>query len=171
MTDNLLTLIKTKNRKAQEEFYYKYSEQLFRICYRYVTNEQDGASIINSGFLKIFDNIGKVNYINEASFIAWMKKIIINEALMFLRQRIKYLNIEDNQPDSHQNLNFAETNLEIEDYYTIIKNLPDDYRTVFNLFAIDGYTHAEIATILNIKESSSRVYLTRARKALIQKLT
>ena len=49
------------------------------------------------------------------------------------------------QPDSHQNLNFAETNLEIEDYYTIIKNLPDDYRTVFNLFAIDGYTHAEIS--------------------------
>lgn len=169
MSEILIHKINKKDRKAQKEFYFRYSTQLFRLTYRYVTNEQDAASIVNSGFYKIFTNIRKFNYVNEKSLIAWMSKIIVNEALMFLRQQTICIDIDE------VNHHFSEENLPIEkliteDYYRLIRELPIDLRTVFNLFAIDGYSHREIAEKLDIKESSSRVYLTRARSILQQRL-
>jgi RNA polymerase sigma-70 factor (ECF subfamily) len=171
MTEELIEQIKQNNRKAQEEFYKRYSVQMFRLTYRYVNNEQDAGSIVNFGFYKIFNSISRFYYHNEISFIAWMKRIVINEALSFLRQKVTYDEISDKQSDSMANENILENNLLLEDYYSLIRNLPQDLRTVFNLYAIDGYTHKEIANKLHIKESSSRVYLMRARKILQQNLT
>ena len=99
-----------------------------------------------------------------------MNKIIINEALSFLRRRISYSEIDDHHTDSMASENIPENDLLLEDYYNLIRKLPQDLRTVFNLYAIDGYPHKEIATKLNIKESSSRVYLMRARKILQENL-
>jgi RNA polymerase sigma factor (sigma-70 family) len=170
MTAELIEQIRQNNRKAQEEFYKRYSVRMFRLTYRYVNNEQDAGSIVNTGFYKIFNSIKRFKYINEISFIAWMNKIIINEALSFLRRRISYSEIDDHQADSMASENIPENNLLQEDYYNLIRKLPQDLRTVFNLYAIDGYPHKEIATKLNIKESSSRVYLMRARKILQENL-
>jgi RNA polymerase sigma-70 factor (ECF subfamily) len=169
MSEILIHKIIQKDKKAQKEFYFRYSTQLFRLTYRYVINEQDAASIVNSGFYKIFTNISNFNYANEKSLIAWMSKIVVNEALMFLRQQAIYIDIDE------VNHHFSEENLPVEkliaeDYYRLIRELPIDLRTVFNLFAIDGYSHREIAEKLDIKESSSRVYLTRARSILQQRL-
>ena len=171
MTRKLINQVRQNKRKAQQEFYYKYLIQMFRLTNRYVNNEQDAGSIVNIGFYKIFTNINKFIYHNEKSFIAWMKKIIINEALIFLRQKFIYNDLEDNQPDLFHSENVHENNLLIEDYYNLIRKLPNDLRTVFNLYAIDGFSHKEIAAQLNIKESSSRVYLTRARKILMKNLS
>jgi len=172
MTDILIHRIQQKERKAQNEFYKKYSPQMFRLIYRYVNNEIDAGGILNLGFYKIFNKIDKLVYTNDISFMAWLKKIMINESLMFLRQNSLFVEtdqctdklpvIDGNSPDS---------NLLFEDYYNLIKQLPCNLRTVFNLYAIDGFSHKEIADELNITESSSRVYLTRARLLLKKRLT
>lgn len=144
---------------------------MFRLAYRYVDNEQDAANIVNTGFYKIFSNINRFIYRNEMSLIVWMKKIITNEALFFLRQRFTYHEIEDIQSEILYSEDAPDNNLMLEDYYRLIRELPHDLRTVFNLFAIEGYSHKEIAELLDIKEASSRVYLSRARKILQEKLT
>ncbi len=172
MTWELIQRIKQKEKKAQEEFYKKYSSQMFRLIYRYVKNETDAAGILNSGFFKIFSKIAIVNYVNEICFIAWMKKIMINESLMFLRQCDHFIDIDIcNKSLPVNEADCPDTGLIVEDYYNLIRQLPQELRTVFNLFAIDGFTHKEIASELNISESSSRVYLTRARAILRKRLT
>lgn len=170
MPEKLLNLIRRNKKIAQHDFYKKYSVQMFRLTYRYVNNELDAGSIVNSGFYKIFKNINNFNFKGEESLIAWMRKIIINEALMFLRTRINYEEINELSYKNNGSENFQQDNLQLEDYYRMIKKLPSDLKVVFNLYAIDGYSHKEIAEQLSIKESSSRVYLTRARKILQQKL-
>ncbi len=170
MTEKLIDQVKQNEKKAQEEFYHRYSVQMFRLIYRYVNNEQDAGSIVNNGFHKIFNSISRFQYHNEISLIAWMKKIVINEALTFLRQKFNYRDIDDIHPDMMVHADTPENNLMLEDYYNLIRELPQDLRTVFNLYAIDGYLHKEIARILDINESSSRVYLMRARRILQQNL-
>jgi RNA polymerase sigma factor (sigma-70 family) len=171
MTEKLLEQVKRKDRKSQQEFYQQFSVRLFRLVYRYVNNEQDAGSIVNMGFFKIFDHIREFIYQDEKSMLTWMKKIVINEALMFLRQRITYNELDESKAENIRAESLPEEHLTLEDYYQFIRKLPDDLRTVFNLYAIDGFSHKEIASQLNIKEASSRVYLTRARKMLQDYLT
>ena len=172
MTEALINRIKQKEKKAQEEFYKKYAIQMFRIIFRYVKNETDAGSILNMGFFKIFSKIDSLIYSNEISFIAWMKKIMINETLMFLRQDHHFINIDTCYEELPVDVvNCPDNGLIIEDYYNLIRKLPRDLRTVFNLYAIEGFSHKEIAAELNISESSSRVYLMRARAKLKRSLT
>lgn len=171
MTEDLLKRVSNKDRKAQHEFYKLYSVRLFRLVYRYVSNEQDAGSIVNSAFYKIFNNIGDFIYTDQSGMLGWMKKITINEALMFLRQKITYTGISDEIIKDLRITEIPEDNLVLEDYYNLIRGLPEDLRTVFNMYAIEGYNHNEIALHLNISESSSRVYLMRARKLLQDYLT
>ena len=168
---NTVKQLKHKNQKTQHEFYKMFSTFLFRVAYRYVNNEQDAGSIVNIGFYNIFQNIGKFNYTNQEMLVAWMKKIIVNEALTLLRKKHEYTNIEDLNYEISQNSHHADNNLTAEDYYKMIQSLPYNLRTVFNLYAIEGYSHKEIASKLEIEESSSRVYLVRARKSLQELLS
>lgn len=166
MIPTLLDRIKENDRKALHEFYQKFSVRLFRLAYRYVTNEQDAGSIVNMSFYKIFSHIHEFEYKDDKSILAWMNKIVVNEALMLLRQHISYKETNESNLEKFKTDDFPEDNLALEDCYQLIRRLPDDLRTVFNLFAIDGFSHKEIAAQLNIRESSSRTYLTRARKML-----
>ena len=166
MPEELIERIKRKDRKAQFEFYQRYSVPLFRLTYRYITNEQDAGSIVNMAFFKIFYNIREFNYKDQNSLMAWMKKIVINESLMFLRQKFTYAELDGNTAKDLLFDNLPEDHLILEDYYTLIRKLPDDLRTVFNLHALDGFSHNEIANHLKIKEASSRAYLSKARKML-----
>lgn len=166
MTEELLEQVRRKDRKAQKEFYQRFSVQLFRLVYRYVNNEQDAESIVNIGFFKIFNHLNGFVYQGETSMLAWMKRVVINEALMFLRQHFTYCELDESKAEDLLIESLPEDHLMLEDYYQLIQKLPDDLRTVFNLYAIDGFSHKEIASQLSIKEASSRVYLTRARKML-----
>lgn len=168
ITEKLITKVRRKNLKAQKDFYHKYARIMYNVAYRYVNNEADAGSIVNYAFFKIFENIDNFSYKNERSFIAWMKKIVANEALGCLRKSIQFDEITENKIEEH--IIIPENNLDLEVYYNIIKELPKDYKTVFNLYAIEGFTHDEISQSLNIKASSSRVYLTRARKILQEKI-
>jgi len=162
----LLEKLKRNDRKAQLEFYGRFSVLMFRLAYRYVNNEQDAGSIVNSSFFKIFSHITEFSYSGEKALTAWVKKIAVNESLMFLRQKISFCELDENSQEDTIILNACENNLNAEDYYQLIRRLPEDLRAVFNLHSIEGFSHKEIALQLGIKESSSRVYLTRARKLL-----
>jgi RNA polymerase sigma factor (sigma-70 family) len=165
----LIELIKKNDRKAQEKLYKMYAVRLFLTCLRYVNNEDDAAEILNTGFYKAFSAIHSFEYINQIAFDSWLRKIMINEALMFLRK--KNNNISFNNIEQAMTIDFSisENHLHNEDYYLLIQKLPAGYRTVFNLFAIEGYNHSEIAEMLNISESTSRSQLSRARE-MLQKL-
>lgn len=168
---NTIKQLKRNNQKTQQEFYKKFSMLLFRVAYRYVNNEQDAGSIVNIGFYNIFQNIHRFTYTNEAMLVTWMKKIIVNEALTVLRKKHEYTNIDEVDFEISQNDYHTDNILAAEDYYRMIQNLPNNLRTVFNLYAIEGYSHSEIACKLAIEESSSRVYLMRARKSLQKSLS
>lgn len=162
----LFKKLKDKDRMAQHDFYKQFSVFIFRLVYRYVSNEQDAGSIVNGAFFKMFSNISNFEYKDQVSMLAWMKKIAVNEALMFLRQKIQYIEMDDKVTNDLTIDVVPGDNLVIEDYYRLIMKLPVDLRTVFNLYAIEGFNHGEIALKLNISESSSRVYLCRARRLL-----
>jgi RNA polymerase sigma factor (sigma-70 family) len=168
----LVERIKKHDRKAQEILYKKYADRFFYLCFRYSGNETNAAEILNNAFYKIFENIGLFHFINEKAFEGWMYKIVINEALLFLRQS-KYYNTKVEIENSDLcNASFEESYLTEEDCMHVLQKLPSGYRTVFNLYAIEGYSHQEISEMLEITESTSRSQLSRAReilKSLIKK--
>lgn len=164
--NNTIKQLKLNDTKAQHQFYQTFSPKLFRVAYRYVNNEQDAASIVNSGFYNVFKNIHTFTYTNNQMLLGWMKKIVVNEALTLLRKKNVFTSISEMDYNAPQTDLQTDNNLTAEDYYKMIQNLPSEQRTVFNLYAIDGYSHKEIANKLGIEESSSRVYLLRARRVL-----
>lgn len=168
---NTIKELKRRDQKTQHEFYKMFSPLLFRVAYRYLNNEQDAGSVVNIGFYNIFRNIEKFTYTNQEMLVGWMKKIIINEALTVLRKKHDYINIDELNHEISQASYCADNILTAEDYYRIIQELPNNLRTVFNLYAIEGYSHSEIAFKLGVKESSSRVYLLRARKSLQESIS
>jgi RNA polymerase sigma-70 factor (ECF subfamily) len=137
---------------------------MFLTCFRYVRNEDDAAVILNTGFYKAFKNIGVCEFQNEIAFESWLRKIMVNEALMFLRKAKKESRSVD--IESVEIICISENHLTDEDYLKLIQNLPEGYRTVFNLYAIEGYSHQEIGEMLDIGESTSRSQLSRAREML-----
>lgn len=107
---------------------------------------------------------------NAGKFSAWIKRIAVNECLQYLRKQKAFEWVEMVEEVSEVDLNQTDLQLDVEHYYQMILSLPESYRVVFNLYAIDGYSHKEIADQLNMAESTSRSSLLRARKLLKQKL-
>jgi RNA polymerase sigma factor (sigma-70 family) len=165
----LIELIKRNDRKAQEKLYKKYANRMYLTCFRYVNNENDAEEILNSGFYKAFTSIQRFEFINEIAFEGWLRKIMINEALMLLRSKKRKEIYNETEPASIADMTVSENHMLDEDFYFLLQKLPEGYKTIFNLFAIEGYNHTEIAEMLNITESTSRSQLSRARN-MLQKL-
>jgi RNA polymerase sigma factor (sigma-70 family) len=123
-----------------------------------------------NGFLRFFQTIGKFEYRNEGSLVAWLKKIMVNECLMELRKQHSFLQVADepvdmvDDPEVFDRMNAA-------DIYRLILQLPVGYRTVFNLFSVENFSHAEIAKMLAISEGTSKSQFHKARKLLQQMVT
>jgi len=166
MINELIEGLKQKRPQAQKAFYEKYSLRLYKLCFRYVNNQQDASAILNAGFYQVFKNFEKFIFIEERSLMVWMQKIMINESLKFLRRNLNYTQITNQAENELESQDFPDCNLKAEDYYQMICKLDEGYRTVFNLYAIEGFSHAEIASALNISESTSRSQLARARTKL-----
>ncbi len=160
-----------KKKDREREIYDAYADNMMLLCFRYLGNILDAEEAMHNGFIKVFSNLKKFKLLHENSFGAWVKKIMINECLMSLRKKVNFKmvsldeinEIEDNNFESHSGVN-------IESYLALINQLPAGYKTIFNLYAIEGYSHKEIAIMLKINESTSRSQLTKARKMLQQKL-
>lgn len=156
-------------RKAQQALYEHYSKKFFAICLRYIKDRDQAEDVLIEGFMKIFEKLRQFE--NKGSFEGWMKRIIVTQALLSLRDN-KYLLMEvnlENESDYKESA-YELNHLEAEDLMELIKELPIGYKTVFNLYAIEGYSHLEIAELLGINESTSKSQLNRARNTLKQKI-
>jgi RNA polymerase sigma factor (sigma-70 family) len=156
------------DRIAQKHLYDTFSPRMYPLCCRYVKNHDDAEDVLVTAFTNILGRMQQ--YRKDGSFEGWIKRIVINEALSFLRKKKKMsmtTSIDEIPFDiaGHQQPDI----LEQEDLLRMISELPSGYRIVFNLYAIDGYSHKEIAEKLQISENTSKSQLSRARTYL-QKL-
>jgi len=167
----LIKKCKKNNRKAQKYLYDTYSPVLFGICIRYSDNTNDAEDILQEGFIKIFSYIN--NFAGKGSFEGWMKRIMVNTAITFYHKNLKHKyhsDIGDVQEVNFKYSNFYESDFTQEELLNIIKKIPKGYKTVFNMYAIEGYKHKEIAEILGIDVNTSKSQYHRAKKAIQEKL-
>lgn len=155
-----------QNRQCQQALFNLYAPNFMSICLRYASNSMEAEDMMQEGFIAIFKNIGQFN--NTGSFGGWMKRVIINAALMLLRKnKLRFNEIDDYSNNNNVSIEaYTYSNLGEEDLMKLINNLPKGYRVVFNLNIIEGYNHDEIATMLDIKPATSRSQLVKARKML-----
>ncbi len=158
-----------KDGRAQRAMYEKYAPPMYAICLRYVKEASDAEDVLITGFMKVFDKMH--TYSGQGSLGGWIRRIMINEALGYLRRnKTMYLEVEVEAADRDPNWQLVNDHLQTEDLLNMVSELPMGYRTVFNLYAIEGYSHKEISKMLGISESTSKSQLSRARGLLQQKL-
>jgi RNA polymerase sigma factor (sigma-70 family) len=166
--DELIKGCVRRERNAQKRFYETYSSKMYALCYRYVKDSMEAEDVLVTAFTKILDRIDQ--YKGEGSFEGWIRRVVVNEALTYLRRnRSMYLETELEAAHREPDYQSISDHLEAEDLLKMIQELPSGYRIVFNLYAIDGYSHKEIAEQLGISENTSKSQLSRARTYL-QKL-
>jgi RNA polymerase sigma factor (sigma-70 family) len=156
--------------KAQEALYRALYGHMMAICSRYERNKQDAVARMNQGFLKVLTNLGTRR--PEVPFELWVRRIMINTVIDDFRkerQRKAHESMETSVEENDQShVNEYLHHMEAEAFAALLQRVPDMSRQVFNLFAIDGYPHAEIATMLNISEGTSKWHVSHARKVLQQ---
>jgi RNA polymerase sigma-70 factor (ECF subfamily) len=166
--ENLIAGCKRKDTLARKKLYELYAPTMLGICIRYVNEKETAQDVLQEGFIKVYTKIG--NYSGSGSFEAWMKTIFITTALEYLRKTKRWrlnVNIDDYKETVTDNFDASmSAKLSADEIRRCINDLPLGFRTVFNLYAIEGYSHAEIAQLLGIKEVSSRSQLARARQLL-----
>lgn len=167
----LITGCKKGERNAQRELYDTFSRKMMGVCLRYVNDRETARDILQEGFVKVFTNM--VSYEGKGSFEGWMRKIFVNCSLEYLRKSDVLRESADLdstaeliEPDAS-----AISQMSSKELMALIGELPDGFRTVFNLFGIEGYSHKEIAEMLDITESTSRSQYTRARQLLQKKIS
>lgn len=151
--------------QCQRELYERFAGKMFAVCLRYARTREDAADILQDGFMKVFAKLGQFQF--QGSFEGWIRRVMVNTALRaYQKQRYDFeltgferLPETPVDPDAVAILSEAEL-------LNLVRNLPDGYRAVFNLVAIEGYSHAEAADLLGIQESTSRSQLTKARRYL-----
>jgi len=163
--DELIDGCVRRERAAQQQLYDLYSSKMYAICFRYVRDPMQAEDILVTAFTKIFEKINQFK--GEGSFEGWIRRIMVNEALSHLRKaRMMYLETEIDQADREPDYDKLSDHLEAEDLLNLIEQLPAGYGLVFNMYAIDGYSHKEIAERLGISENTSKSQLSRARTYL-----
>ena len=166
----LIRLLQKKDRKAQVYFYNKYAGAVYAFSNRYLSNNEDAEEITTDVFLKVFEKTTQFEWQGEGSFWAWVKKIAMNACLMKLRQKtVDYESVDAIDTLKDENMD-ALAHLSLQEIQQMIICLPIGYRTVFNLFVLEGIGHKEIAQVLNISEQTSKSQLFKAKKALKEML-
>lgn len=166
----LVTRCKNNESAAQHALYNKYVEDMMILCLRYIPRQEDAKEALMDGFLNFFRNIGSFTYRGEGSVKAWLKRIIINNCLMHLRKRNPIIVSIDAQVtyEEHETTEDALGNMAAKEIMKLLHQLPDTYRTIFNLYVFEDMGHKEIAELLGITENTSKSQLHRAR-ALLKK--
>jgi RNA polymerase sigma-70 factor, ECF subfamily len=168
-------------KSAQDLLYSKYSARLYGVCLRYTGNRTEAQDVLQDALVKIYKSIHKFNCVDEKPFYIWMHKITVNTALNYIRDNMKNnrsLDIDQQESDFledivEDNYSFYDNLLEMignAKLLCFIQEMPCGYRAVFNLYAIENYSHKEIAEELNISVSTSKTQLFKARKMLTQRI-
>ena len=158
------------DRHAQKALYETYSRKMMSVCLRYVSDWETARDLLQEGFVKVFTHID--SYTGNGSFEGWIRKIFVNSALEYLR----HADVLRESTDLDQTAEVAQTDssplsdISAAELMQLVQSLPAGFRTIFNLFAIEGYSHKEISERLHITESTSRSQYTRAKQLLQRKV-
>ena len=157
---------------ATEWIYRKHVRYLSALCSRYITEDEDIKDVLQESFIKIFTSLDSFEYRGEGSLKAWMAKITLNETLKFVRNnsRLPIDSIDDKDTNIADGDSMETEDIPTDVLHQFIRELPDGYRTVFNLYVIDDKGHKEIAQLLGIKENTSASQLHKAKSMLAQKI-
>lgn len=162
---NIVSRVKKRDPVAQKALYDKYSSTFYGICLRYLKNTTESEDVLIESFYKIFDKIDQFK--EEGSFEGWMKRIVVNNCLMRIRKNSNLnLHVEIEKAYSLKEEPNAVTDINHKELLALLEDLPNGYRTVFNLYVIEGYKHREIAEILKISINTSKSQLILAKKKL-----
>ena len=161
----LIAALRRGESRAHKVAYERFSGRMLAVCMRYCANRDDAEEVMIDGFMRVFEKISQFR--EDGSFEGWIRRIMVTESLMFLRKNKQWrqeIPIDDVtvEPDYA----WADTAIHENDLLRMVNQLPDGYRTVFNLYAIEGYNHAEIAELLGMSEGTSKSQLSRARAIL-----
>ena len=159
------------DRRSQQELYNKYSRFLLGVCLRYASDSAEAEDILQEVFLKIYFNV--TDYSGTGSFTGWLRKVAINTAITHYHRNLKHRyheNIDEYIAVEAGSTSFEEDYFTADELYKTLNELPSGYRMVFNLYAVEGYKHKEIAEMLNIDTNTSKSQYSRARSALRSKL-
>ncbi len=167
-TNKLIKKCQENNRKAQSELFHRYKDVLFALSLKYCKNYKEAEDNLHDSFISIFKKINQYKF--KGSFEGWMKRITINKAIdKYKKTHIsKAFFEEDNIKDTA--IDADTVNFSLDELLSFIQELPDRYRLVFNLYELDGYSHKEIAKMLQISESTSKSNLHRAKVILKTKI-
>jgi RNA polymerase sigma factor (sigma-70 family) len=160
-----------ENRVAQNQLFSRFAPKMLGVCYRYAQTLAEAEDVMQDGFVKVFNNLN--GFRRASSLETWITRIMVNTAINHLRSNKKFrmetdldLHVESSEAATYQ---FH--NIDTEVLMGVVRQLPDGYRLVLNMFAIEGYSHKEIADQLGINESTSRSQFTRAKQLLEKKLS
>jgi len=157
------------DRRMQEELYKRFSSKMYAVCLRYAGNGDDAQDILQDGFVKIYKNLSRFR--SEGSFEGWVRRIFVNTAIEHLRRKTYLKPIAEKEENT---IPYKETtvldSLGEKDIINLISQLSPGYRTVFNMYVVEGYTHKEVGDILGISEGTSKSQLARARTILQDKV-
>jgi len=155
------------NALAQKQLYELFSDSMLGVCYRYTKSLNDAEEVLQQSFIKVFKNLHQ--YKMEGDLGAWIRRIVVNTAINYLKRKPHY-QLDISFEDSHLHpVTYAEPEIKLnmQDLLNLVRQLPPGYQTIFNLYAVEGYSHAEIGKILGINEGTSRSQYARARALLI----
>ncbi|MBC7745381.1 MAG: RNA polymerase sigma factor [Flavobacterium sp.] len=167
--DSLLEGCQRGDRKAQENLYKTVASKMMAVCLRYAKDSFEAEDILQLAFIKVFNKVSEFR--SEGSFEGWIRRIMVNTAIETYRKNMRSMRVVDidevyDQPQTTFDMNQLET----KDLMTLIQQLSNGYRMVFNMYVIEGYSHREISETLGISEGASKSQLSRARAILKQKI-
>lgn len=167
----LIKQCKQHQRRAQKRLYEELYPAAYRLSRRYVTGSHDAEDVLISAFIRVFRHLASFEYRGEGSLQKWVNTIVIHECIRFLsRYRPVILEEDMSVLAVESDWDGDSSGCDVEEIIQILDQMPAGYRTVFNLYAIEGYSHPEIAGILNINEGTSKSQLSKARNYIIEKL-
>lgn len=153
------------DRKAQHDLFELFSPKMMSVCRQYAKSNDLAEEVMLVGFFKVFTHLK--DFKNEGSFEGWIRRIMVNESISQLRKDKKFQFVSEVEiENSQEHSAYIETELEVNEIQKMIDSLPDGYKTVFVLYAVEGYKHSEISELLQISESTSKTQLFKARKML-----
>ena len=170
--EELSDLCRQGDNRARRELYERYSGALMAVCLRYVADRETAEDVLHDGFIRIFQSMNRFTYIGEGSLKAWLSRVMANEALGYLRKQNARMQQEvdtdeiPDMPDEDEDVDDIPQSVLME----LIRQLPDGYRTVFNLYVFEEKSHKEIAALLGITEHTSSSQFYRAKCLLMKKI-
>lgn len=165
-TENLIDKSRSGDSAAQRQLFRSLSVPMMGVCLRYLKSQEDAEDILSQGFFKMFKGLSGFSYRGENQFFGWVKTIMVNECLMKLRKDKDIRTISINEEVDQGLTATALESLAVEDILKVVKLIPVGYRTVFNLYEVEGYSHKEIAGMLKISVGTSKSQLFKAKKIL-----